>query len=422
MHVVVLGAGVVGLSSAWYLARAGHQVTVVEREAEVARGASHANGGGLCPGFAGPWPAPGMPAKAVRWLFQPNAPLSLGRGIRPADGPWLYHFARHCTPEAFHKSKARMQRIAHYSHACLLALNKELGFADEYAFRPTGVLQVFRDEETLRKIETHALPLLREYEVAHRLVGQDELVGIEPALADSHRLFVGGLLLSGDATGDAHRFSVALHARLAREGVAFHFGHAAKGLDTVGGRIAGVSLANGQRIGADAVVVAQGAESGALVKPLGLNLSIRPVKGFSLTADLRDGVAPTPEVAVMDEANKTFFARIGERVRVAGMAEITGFDRSLPEGRKAFLREQLEEIYPQRLQFDKADFWAGFRPMTWDGPPLIGATPVPGLYLNAGHGSNGWTQACGSARILADLVSGETPEIEVGDLCFGRNN
>lgn len=419
MHVVVLGAGVVGLSTAYYLRQAGHRVTVLERGKGPAGGASLGNAGGLCPGFSGPWASPTVLRKAAGWLLRKNAPLGFGRGIEGADFPWLGHFLRNCRRPAFVRNKARMQRLAHYSQDRLLALNQDLAWGDNYDFRRAGVLQLFRDAGELAALEKGALRVLHQAGVAHRLLGAAELTEIEPALRDSAARFAGGLYLPGDASGDSHKFSTALADWLSRNGVDLRFAQEASGLEITGNRVTGV-LTPTDPVAGDAFVIALGAEAGALLRPLGLNLPIRPVKGYSLTARLRDPAAVAPNVALMDEQHKTFVARLGDRIRIAGMAEIGGFDLSLPETRRQFLQERLAEIYPGLADFSQTDFWAGLRPMTWDGPPVLGPTPVDGLFLNAGHGSSGWTQACGTGQIVADIVSGKPPAIDLDGLTLSR--
>ncbi len=419
MHVIVLGAGVVGVTTAYYLSQAGHRVTVLERATTPASAASYGNAGGLCPGFSGPWASPGLLRKAGGWLLQKNAPLSIGRGIEWADVPWLWHFTANCRRAAFARNKARMQRIAHYSQARLLELNRDLGWGDNYDFRQAGVLQLFRDRTDFTAAKYGAVRVLSAAGVDHRLADAAELAEIDPALAPSADHFVGGLLLPGDASGDSQKFSLALALWLAECGVDFRYAHEACALLGNAQEVTGVRTLRGE-FTADAVVVALGAEAGSLLKPWQLKLPIRPVKGYSLTARIHRCAEIAPTVAVMDDQHKTFIARLGNRIRIAGIAEISGFDHRLPQGKRTFLEKRLEDVYPGVADFSEAQFWSGLRPMTWDGPPILGKTPVSRLFLNAGHGSSGWTQACGTGKLVADIVSGKQPDLDLDGLTLAR--
>lgn len=429
MRVLIVGAGVIGIATAYYLHRSGHRVTVVERRAEPAAEASHANAGGICPGFSGPWASPGLLRKAPQWLLRANSPLSFGAGAGLSDLPWLWNFARNCRAGAFARNKARMQRVAHYSRACFDAVNAELNELNElneaddwsrrYDFRASGVLQLFRDADDLHNARQRAVPVLVRNATEHRLLGRHDLGDVEPALANSVQHFVGGLYLPTDASGDSHKFTVALADWLVERGVVIRYNCAVTALETSGTKLAAAHTATGQRLTADVCVLAAGCQATSLLRPLRIKLPIRPVKGYSLTAPLRDA-SRAPSVAVMDETHKTMITRLGDRIRIAGMAEITGFDLSLAEKRKVFLQRQLEQVYPGVADFAAATLWAGLRPMTWDGPPVLGKTPIAGLYLNAGHGSSGWTQCCGTGKLLADLIAGKTPDIDLDGLTLDR--
>lgn len=419
MRVTVVGAGVVGVASAYYLWRAGHAVSLVERRSAPALEASLENAGGLCPGFSGPWASPVLLAKAPGWLLRRNAPLAFGRGLCLADLAWLAHFAANCRADAFRRNKERIQRLAHYSRASLLALNAELGWGDNYDFRPTGVLQLFRDPRDLANARRRAVPVLARQGVAHRLLEAADLAAAEPALAGDDGRFVGGLLLPGDAAGDSHRFATQLADWLRARGVSQRFDCPVAAIETQGGAVRGLRTADGELLPADACVLAVGAQAATLARPLGIKLPIRPVKGYTLTARIRDA-ARAPALAVMDEAHKTMITRLGNRLRIAGMAVIAGFDATAPARVRAFLQQRLDDVYPNAVDFADAHFGAGLRPMTWDGPPILGRTPVAGLYLNAGHGSGGWTQACGSGRVIADLIDGATPGIALDGLTLER--
>jgi len=417
MRVMVLGAGVIGTSCAYYLARAGHQVVVVERQAVPALATSFANAGGICPGFAGPWAAPGMPRKIARWLFARHAPVVVRPRLDPYQWRWVASFLRNCSAERFARNKARMQRIAHYSKACLKELRAETGIAFDHG--TGGVLQLFRTEEELAGAEKSAR-VLAEFGVAHRIVDARDVLAIEPALRTAAVTFAGGLHLPEDETGDCHKFTVALADILRQRGVVFSFDTTVRHLLRDGARIAGIVTDHGT-LAADAYVVALGSAAAPMLRPLGIDLPIYPVKGYSLTIDL-DGRIPVPRSSVMDEHYKVMITRLGTRLRVAGIAEIAGYDVSIRPSGPATVLQSLRELFPQVAKGGAVGAWAGLRPMTPDGPPYLGRTGISNLFVNVGQGSNGWTQACGCGRVVADIVSGRRPEIDLEGFGIDRSS
>jgi D-amino-acid dehydrogenase len=418
MRVMVLGAGVIGTSCAYYLAKAGHEVAVVERRSGPGLETSFANAGGICPGFAGPWAAPGMPLKVARWLFSADAPVVVRPQFDPHQWRWLAGFLRNCDAERFARNKTRMQRIAHYSKACLKELREETHIAFDHG--TGGVLQLFRTENELASADKSAR-VLAEFGVEHRILDAEGVVAVEPALRAAAVTLAGGLHLPGDETGDCHAFTSAI-ARLLRErGVEFRFDTKIEHLATEQDRIAGVITDRGT-LYADAFVVALGCEAVHLLRPLGVDLSIYPVKGYSVTIDI-DGSAPAPRSSVMDEHTKVMITRLGTRLRAAGMAEIAGSDVSIRPSGPATVLRSLGELFPQVAMNGRASgakAWAGLRPMTPDGPPYLGATRIANLFVNVGHGSNGWTQACGCGRVAADIISGRRPEIDLDGFGIDR--
>jgi len=411
MRVLVLGAGVIGTSSAYYLAKAGHEVVVVDRRSGPALETSFANAGGICPGFAGPWAAPGMPAKILRWLFARHAPLLVRPRLDPQQWRWLMRFLRNCSAERFARNKARMQRIAHYSKACLAALREETDIAFDHG--TSGLLQLFRTEQELAGGE-RAGRVLAEFAVAHRILDAKAVLAVEPALRAAAVEFAGGLHLPDDETGDCHKFTVALAELLRRRGVLFKFNTGMKRLVRDRGRISAAITDEGA-LEADAYVVALGSAAARVLRPLGLDLPIYPVKGYSVTIDL-DATVPAPRSSVMDEHYKVMMTRLGTRLRAAGVAELSGYDVSIRRSGPATVLQSLREVFPQVAaprQTGALQAWAGLRPMTPDGAPYLGATRITNLYLNIGQGSNGWTQACGCGRVVADIVSGRRPEIDL---------
>ncbi|HMN21788.1 MAG TPA: D-amino acid dehydrogenase [Ottowia sp.] len=415
MKVIVLGGGVIGVSTAYYLARAGAEVTVLEREADVALETSFANAGQVSPGYSTPWAAPGIPLKAIKWLFQRHAPLS----IRP-DGTlfqlrWMAHMLRNCTSARYAVNKERMTRLAEYSRDCLRQLRQDTGI--EYEQRTLGTLQVFRTAAQMEAAKRDTA-VLQECGVPYRLMTDAaELSEYEPALAQARGL-VGGLQLPGDETGDCQRFTTRL-AELARAlGVQFRFNTEVECLQTSGQAIKGVRLASSEVLTADRYVLALGSYSRALLAPLGLDLPVYPVKGYSLTVPIIDP-ARAPRSTVMDETYKVALTRFDDRIRVGGMAELAGFDLRLNPRRRETLEMVLGNLFTGG-DIPRAEFWTGLRPMTPDSTPIVGATRYVNLMLSTGHGTLGWTMAAGSGKLVADLTLGRQPDIRTDGLGLDR--
>ncbi|QRQ86669.1 D-amino acid dehydrogenase [Cupriavidus oxalaticus] len=418
MRVLVLGSGVIGVTSAWYLAKAGHEVTVVDREAGPALGTSFANAGQISPGYASPWAAPGVPLKAIKWMFQEHAPLS----IRP-DGTlfqlqWMWQMLLNCSAERYAANKERMVRLAEYSRDCIRALRAETGIA--YEGRQQGTLQVFRTDEQLQGAAKD-IAVLEEAGVPYQLLSREELAASEPALAAVSHKLSGGLRLPNDETGDCQLFTTRLSQMAEMLGVRFLYNRSIDSLMTQGDAVTG-AVVNGEPISADLVVVALGSWSTQLVKPFlsGMsNLPVYPLKGFSITVPLSDA-SRSPVSTVLDETYKVAITRFDDRIRVGGMAQIVGYDRSLDPAKRRTLEHVVTDLFPGAGDVSQATFWTGLRPMTPDGTPIVGPTQVRGLWLNTGHGTLGWTMACGSGKLLSDLVSGTSPAIRADDLSVGR--
>ncbi|MCB1468478.1 MAG: D-amino acid dehydrogenase [Rhizobiaceae bacterium] len=415
MKVVVFGAGVIGVTTAYYLARAGHCVEVVERRESVACETSYANAGQVSPGYSAPWAGPGIPLKALKWLSMQHGPLVLRAVADPAMWSWLSRMLRNCTGQRYEVNKGRMLSLAEYSRDCLRELRTETGIT--YDERSLGTLQLFRTAKQLDGV-ARDIEILREFGVEHRLLDQDGCISAEPGLARSSAQFVGGLRLPGDETGDCRVFTQKLTAAAEALGARFSFGEAL--VEMVGdGRVAkGAVTSRGLRI-ADAYVVATGSYTPPLVERFGVVLPVYPVKGYSLTMPVREP-EHAPVSTIMDETYKTAITRLGDRVRVGGTAELAGFDPKLRPGRKRALLHSFTALFPTAANVGEAEFWCGFRPMTPDGTPVVGPTPLRNLFLNTGHGTLGWTMACGSARILTDLVSGRPADIDPRALSVSR--
>ena len=414
MKVIVLGAGIVGVTSAYQLAKAGHEVTVVDRQPGPALETSFANAGEVSFGYCSPWAGPGVPFKAIKWLLMEHAPLILRPKVDGAMLSWLVQMLRNCTSARYALNKSRMLRLADYSRVSLAALREETGIA--YDERMQGTLQLFRSEAQLDASAKDVKALAADG-IPYEVLDPEGCIRVEPALAHVREKIVGGLLTPKDETGDCFKFAKALAAKAAELGVTFNYGSIIRGLDVEGGRVTGVVTAHG-RIAADAVVVALGSFSPLLVRPHGIRLPVYPVKGYSLTIPITDA-SRAPESTVMDETYKIAITRLGDRIRVGGMAEISGYTNDLGEPRRLTLQHSVTDLFPGG-DVSKASFWSGLRPMTPDGTPVIGATKVAGLFLNTGHGTLGWTMSSGSARLIADLVSGRKPEIDATDLAVAR--
>jgi len=415
VKVLVLGSGVIGVTSAYYLARAGHEVTVVDRQPKPALETSFANAGEVSPGYSSPWAGPGVPVKAIKWLLMRHGPLVIWPKLDPVMWIWLLKLLRNCTEARYAVNKSRMIPIAEYSRDCLRALRAETGI--RYDERSRGTLQLFRKQAQLDGTAGD-IAVLKQYGVPYEVLDRDGCIAAEPALSAVKDKFVGGMRLPQDETGDCHMFTEALAAEAAKLGVQFKLNTTIERLIADGSKIAGVVTSAG-RLQADVYVVALGSWSPRLLRPLGISLPVYPVKGYSITVPIIDADA-APVSTVMDESYKVAITRLGDRIRVGGTAEISGYSNRLDAARRATLDHSLTDMFPRGGDLAKASFWSGLRPMTPDGPPVIGATRYGNLHLNTGHGTLGWTMSCGSARALADLLSGKKPDIDTAELALSR--
>jgi D-amino-acid dehydrogenase len=415
VKVLVLGSGVIGVTTAYYLARGGHEVTVVDRQAEPALETSFANAGEVSPGYASPWAGPGVPIKAIKWLLMKHGPLVLRPKLDPAMWSWLIKMLRNCTAGRYAVNKSRMIPLAEYSRDCLRTLREETSI--HYDERSRGTLQLFRKQAQLDGTAGD-IAVLKQYGVPYELLDRDGCVGAEPALAAVKHRIAGGLRLPQDETGDCHMFTQGLAAHAAELGVQFRLKTTIERLVADATGISGVVTSAGV-LRADAYVVALGSWSPRLLRPLGISIPVYPVKGYSITVPIIDPDA-APVSTVMDESYKVAITRLGDRIRVGGTAEVSGYSNRLDPARRATLDHSLTDMFPRGGNLAEATFWSGLRPMTPDGPPVIGATRYANLHLNTGHGTLGWTMACGSARVLADLLSGRKPEIDTAELALTR--
>jgi len=414
MRVIVLGSGVIGVASAYYLARQGAEVTVLDRQSGPAEETSFGNAGQISPGYSTPWAAPGIPFKAVKWMFQHHAPLAINLDGSMWQLQWMAQMLKNCNPQSYAVNKERMMRVAEYSRDCLRELRKDTGI--HYENRAKGTLQLFRKEAQMEAVQRD-ISVLEECGVSYELLNGNELGRVEPALANAQDKLVGGLHLPNDETGDCYLFTNAL-AQIAKElGVNFQFNQNVEKLIVEGDQIKGVQV-NGKVLTADRYVLAFGSYSRDFLKPLDLQLPVYPVKGYSLTIPIVDP-AFAPQSTVLDETYKIAITRFDQRIRVGGMAELSGFNLGLNEDRRATLQMVTQDLFPGG-DMEQASFWTGLRPMTPDSTPIIGATRFKNLFLNTGHGTLGWTMACGSGKLISDIVLNHKTDISTDGLSIQR--
>ena len=415
MKILILGSGVIGTSCAYYLTRTGHQVVVVDRQSGPALETSFANAGEVSPGYSAPWAGPGVPLKAIHWMLMQHSPLVIWPMLDPMMWRWGLSMLRNCTEARYALNKGRMVRLAEYSRDCLRQLRADTGI--RYDERSQGTLQLFRTQKQLDGTGKD-IEILRQYGVAFELLDRAGYIAVEPALAHVQEKFVGALRLPGDETGDCFLFTQNL-AALAREaGAEFRYGVQIKSISSDSARITGVVTDQGV-LTADAYLVALGSYSPLALRPIGIRIPVYPVKGYSITVPI-DDAAFAPESTIMDETHKVAVTRLGDRIRVGGTAELAGYSLALRESRRETLNHVLTDLFPRATDVAKGAFWAGLRPMTPDGTPVIGGSPYPNLYLATGHGTLGWTMAAGTGRVMADLMSGRPTEISLDGLTIDR--
>jgi D-amino-acid dehydrogenase len=412
MKVLVLGAGLLGTSTAWYLARQGHEVTVVDRREGAGLETSFANGGQVSVCHAEPWANPDAPLKILKWLWRDDSPLLFRLRMDPAQWLWGARFLWECQPGRTRENMRRIVALALYSRSSLQALRAETGL--EYDALTRGILHYYTEQQEFDRA-VKASSLMRELGLDREVKTTTEAIAIEPALGFARDKIVGATYTATDESGDAHRFTQGLAALAAQRGVRFRYGHTIEAIGTAGERVVGVMVNGGdgadEKLVADAYVVALGSYSPLLTGPIGLYLPVYPAKGYSATVPVT-GPESAPTVSLTDDSAKLVFSRLGDRLRVAGMAELAGYDTQLNARRCAVLIRRCREIFPAGLDYEGATFWTGLRPATPSNVPIVGATRYRNLYLNTGHGTLGWTLACGSGRALADIISGRRPEVD----------
>lgn len=411
MKVLVLGAGVVGVTSAWYLAKAGHEVTVIDRESAAGLETSFANGGQISASQAEPWANPAAPAKIIKWLGREDAPLLFRMRADFRQWAWGLRFLFECLPWCTRANTLQILRLAIYSRARLQALRRETGV--EYDNLAKGILQIHTDHKEFEAARVR-LRMLLSHGLAVSVRSPVEAIKIEPALRDSQIDIVGATYAADDESGDAHLFSQRLAELAVREGVSFGYNVEVERLIKEGGAIRGVAVrAAGRRdvLSADAYLVCLASYSPLLLSPIGVRVPVYPVKGYSITAPVKDAGA-APSVCITDVNGKIAMTRLGQRLRVAGTAELTGYDAAISEARCAGIANRARRVFPNAVDFSNVRKWAGLRPATPSNVPLIGGTRYSNLYLNTGHGTLGWTLACGSGAAIADIISQRRPDVD----------
>jgi D-amino-acid dehydrogenase len=412
MKVIVLGAGLLGVTSAYFLRQQGHDVTVIDRQASPAAETSFANGGQISVSHAEPWANPSAPLKVLKWLGKEDAPLLFR--IRADMRQWLWglQFLRECTPARTRHNIEQIVRLGTYSRDTLQQLRRDIGI--QYDERTQGILHFYTSQEEFDGAEGPAAQM-RALGCDRRVISADEAVKLEPALRHIRPQLAGATYTAEDESGDANRFARELVTRCEADGVQFLMSHTVTALREAGGRIDHVEATDSegrfQRLRADAYVLAMGSLSPLYAQPLGIKLPIYPAKGYSVTMPVKDA-AMAHQVSLTDDEYKLVFSRLGDRLRIAGTAELNGYDRDLNRVRCEAIVKRVEQLFPGAGDSEQAQFWTGLRPATPSNVPIIGRSKLPNLFMNTGHGTLGWTHSCGSGKSIARIVSGLEPEVD----------
>ena len=416
MKVVVLGAGIIGTTSAYFLAKQGHEVTVIDRQDSVSMETSHANAGCLSYGFTSPWASPGLPFSVLKWVLTGRSPLIINPNMSVETIKFLYRMYKNCNSRSYEINKSRMLRVANYSQKALLEI--ETDFDLYYEQKKQGSLQLFWDSKEIEKAHKD-IAILDKFNINSKLLSAEECVKIEPGLQYVKNKLAGGIQFMDDFTGNCYLFSTEVYKKCVEMGVNFEFNTEIKSLQISNDKIASVSTDSGE-IKADCYSVSLGSYSTKILSKIGIEIPIYPVKGYSITLPVLSN-KDAPQSTIMDEKNKIAITRLGDRIRVAGMAHLTDFDKNLRTKSLDSLMSGLDLLFPKSYESSKeTNFWTGFRPSTPDGTPIIGPTPFNNLFLNTGHGTLGWTMSAGSGKLLANLVSGIDPEISTEGIDMSR--
>jgi len=415
MKVLVLGGGVIGTTSAYFLAKQGHDVTVVERQANVALEASHANAGQVSYAYSSPWAAPGIPLKAIKWLLSKHSPLVINPMMSAETLKFAYRMLKNCNHKSYNINKGRMLRISNYAKDCLSEIERDTNI--EYEQRKKGFLQILRTDKQVADTKKD-IAVLEQFGTEYKVLDVEGCLAAEPGLKHVKDKIAGGLQFEGDATGNCFKFTNELQQKCLELGVKFEFNVTVESLLIDNGKISAVKTNKGEMIAAN-FVVAMGSYSAQLLRPIGIDIPVYPVKGYSITLPILSD-EDAQQSTVMDETYKVAITRLGNSVRAAGTAELTGYNLSLREKSRATVRHSVESLFPFAADMSDDQFWTGLRPMTPDGTPVIGKTPFTNLFINTGHGTLGWTMSTGSGKLIADIVSGNETAISLDGLEMSR--
>jgi D-amino-acid dehydrogenase len=415
LKVIVLGSGVIGICAAYFLNKAGHEVTVIDRQEGPGLETSFANGGQISASHAAPWAAPSVPLQMLKWLGRSDAPLLYHLRLDWRQWVWSLRFLMNCVASRARRNTINNMRICLYSRALMPEIREDTGI--EYDHRPDGILQLYENSKDLEAGTRHAM-WLRELGCDNQILTPEECIALEPALAQRAAYLAGGIHTATDESGDAYKFTHELAAVCQTRGVTFHYGEDIETITTDGARIGGVRTRD-RTFEADAYVLSLGSYSPLFLRPLGISLPVFPTKGYSVTIPV-SGDNSAPQISLTDEENRIVYSRLGDRLRVAGTAEFAGYDTVLDEARAGTILANAKARFPDAGDFGSAELWCGLRPLTPDGVPVVSATKYPNLFLDTGHGTLGWTMCAGSGKAIADLISGNTPEIDLAPYSADR--
>ena len=418
MRVLILGSGIIGTTSAYYLAKQGHDVTVIDRQNSVALETSHANAGQLSYSFSSPWAAPGLPLSLIKWMFSKYPPLVVNPNLNSETVKFLYQMLKNCNSKSYEINKSRMVRISNFSKKCLLELEKDEDIF--YEQRKQGSLLLFKSAKQIENIKKD-LSLLEKLNIQYELLDLNGCIQAEPGLHHVKSEFTSGLRFANDCTGNCYLFTNQLYKKCLEMGVKFEFNTQIEDIQIEKERISSIKTNRGE-FDSDSYVVALGSYSSKILSKIGINIPVCPVKGYSITLPVLNN-EDAPQSTIIDDTFKIGITRLGNNIRVAGTAHITGYNLELREKSLSLLKYGLNRLFPYATEeCDDMKFWAGLRPNTPDGPPIIGSTPYSNLYLNTGHGTLGWTMSLGSGKLLADIISGIEPEISSEGIDMSRFN